>query len=1276
METKDEFSNLMLKNFPQPIAQIYSLMETSNDWEEKTRLGFQLFEFSLRYYTLLAASQYLYRTTGVNDQRVDASLLNFLQVGEKTLGLIQETLFSLLKTQRGHENQFYIKEMYEWYWDTSYSPHRPKKGIGTAFGEIIQLRNKIIHFKVIPQTDNEWKEYYSQMFSLLNNSIGKLTFLKNYRLVRIDNIDSGIIECKDFTGIHPINEPIRVKVQDNEKVPRGGWLFVSHLQSDYLQVHPLIVFLQGDDIGKPGEIALLENFGAREATYARPGFGNIRTVDIINDILTFVRTVLEERIGELVGFDTLSWENFRDATGIITTQKTLLLQDKFKPDLYLQRTDVQIEFERFIESNKTALVLLGNSGIGKSSFLTAMIRELSKESNFSILAYDGANLDPTQSITQLIDNDLRGLLRRREHRDISYLDDLPLKSNMEGKKVLILIDAVNENATPRELLFNINRFVIDYSRYTWLKILITSRPQAWRMMKRGVKLSDPNYYYPQNEQNPWHEILQFSWSEVPKVYENYHRKYELKTPYDELTAEIKANLRDPLFLLLVSQTWKGTRIPSTISTFEVYEKFLDTLILERVLQPADLDFLEDEIMPRLISWKKFQPSIPRKDLQAAFTSDRRPLLEMVENRDYADDAPINISFVHLVDVGLLEQRGNPREYEIRFKFERFFDYFGGKQLYKIVKEKQDPGEAYRLLLENTLRQPWLWGGVKNALILELNDKKYNLIAELFHTEDSYIKDLLVVVLEEFGETNKDAARTLLNSIFVYRKAFGSALFRRRKRSLAEQIAGKGAIEAAYRLDLLEIIQNGCLDIDPAVRSASIQQLWRYWRERDREGGFRAIQGIISKSIQFPNFSLDGLESAASASLLILFENSKDPVVTNMLRSIWKPVLQKVLIASPTSNKILQMAEKQIRNFMLILAVNLFTRVIKSGDDVKYWLNLQELRDFFLALDDADRESGNRLLAYIDPAYGDLDEVYSDFLRVAKTSNVLAWFLLVSVAVPHATQKPQAMVDFTNRVFSELVSLDIAPPATVLPTDVFGHGLDSNLFEKHPEWLEIYGEMAWKFVFNHRTKFASRITAYQYLMSGLYFEKYYQLYKTTESEFQRKYLEYMLQIADPELVKSYTRSFAISAVLKIPPRIAMQALLPVADYWKERIGSPDAETIEEILVEAFSIVRNFKPVDVDDFLLENDFPAGFQQRVKANTIENLGNVLGYTGARFVMNAYLAHPSKDRRDLIRLVFKEALASKSINRWLEKLIRIIVNEIYGETLFQTSSLTMNET
>lgn len=1258
--TKNRFDDLILNFFPHPLARIYSTVQESKDWRNKVHESLRLFEFGLRYYTLLAASQYLYRTKGVSDPKVDTNLLSFLQVGQKSLGPIQETLFSLLKAQQGQRDQFYIKEMYDWYWDTSYKPHRQKRGVGSAFNQLIELRNQIIHYKVIPQSEDEWKSYHFRIVDLLDNSLGTLAFLKHYKLVRVEELRHDVMVCKDFTGLTPDKSPIEIRIQDQEKIPRGGWLCISQLQPDYLQVHPLIVFLQSDNVEGSGDIALLENFDTREAVYIQPQIGNIQIVDVISDLINFVRGVLEERLGKLIEYDTLDWDSFCGASKIVTTQKTSLLQSKYDDGLYLQRQSIKDTFDDFLNSSKSALVLIGNSGIGKSSFLTSVIKEYTDGEKYAIIAYDGANLDPIQALNQSIENDLGTLIRRRGIGKVSILDDLPLRTKLETKKVIILIDAINENGSPRDLLVNVNRFIIDHSRYNWIKLVITSRPQAWRMMKRGVKLADPYYYYSKGGLDPWVEMLPFSWQEVQKVYGNYQKKYDLQTGFDDLAPDIKANIRDPLFLQLVSRTWKGLRIPSRVSTFQVYQKYIDTLIEDGVLRATDLDFLELELMPNFISWNQYHPSIPRKDLQQVRTKDGRPLLELVENRDYAGDTPINVSFVHLVDVGLLEQRGSPRDYEVRFKFERFFDYFVGKRLYEVVKGRNNNQSAYQALLQETLHNPWLWGGVKNALILELQSGQYELIKSLIHTEDSYLKDLIVVVLEEYGEEARSTVGELLLSILNNRKKSKG------QKSLIDQIAGKGAVEAAYRLNFVDVLEAGCFESDPAIRSVAIQQLWRYWREKGREDGFQSIRNIISKSTRLPRLSFDGLESAISISLLILFENSKDQEVTSQLRDIWKPLLQKILLDTPTNNSFRKGMQSWVRNLLPVFASGLFTRLTRNTEEVKYWLNMREIQDF-LELSDEQKLKCAKVLDYIDPDFGDLDEIFDSILDVAKTYNVLAWYLLVCVFVPQASKKPVKMVPLMQKVYWELAKLDPVPPAIVLPTDLFAYGLDPELYGENPQWMDILGEMAWNYIEKHDTKFTSRISSYQYLMAGVYFDNYYRITSKVESELQKKYLDHVLKSNDIELIRSYTRTFSVSAVLRIPPRIAMNLILPIVDYWKS-LKQDDVlySPLAEILVEAFTIVRSFKVSDVDDFMLENDIPVGLQQKIKANTIEKLGNILGIGGTRFAMDSFLANPLTGRRDLIKVIFTEALKTKSTKVWFEKLIKVIVNAVYGDDLF----------
>lgn len=1257
--TKTQFENLILGFFPQPIARIYSTVQGNVSWMRKVQESLRLFEFGLRYFTLLAASQYLYRTKGVSDAKVDSNLLNFLQVGQKSLGPIQETLFSLFKIQKGQREQFFIKEMYDWYWDTSYSPHRQRRGVGTAFNQLIELRNEIIHYKVIPQSDEEWREYFFRIEDLLNKSLGTLTFLEQYRLVRVEDIKSEMMVCKDFTGLSPDKKLIEIHIHEREKIPSGGWLCISKLQPDYLQVHPLIVFLQGEDVDGKGNIALLENFDAREAVYIQPQFGNIQLVDIIGDLFNFVRGVLEERIGKLIEYDTLTWVNFRGASNVITTQKTSLLQSKYDEDVYLQRQSTKVTFDDFLASNKTSLVLIGNSGIGKSSFLTSIIREYSNDEQSAIIAYDGANLDPSQSLNDSIENDLRSLIRRRKLDKVSILDDLPLRTNIEGKKLIILIDAINENGSPRDLLVSINRFIVDYNRYSWIKVVITSRPQAWRMMKRGVKLADSYYYYPKDALDPWLEMLPFSWQEVSQVYKNYQTKYELKTGFEDLAPEIKANLRDPLFLQLVSRTWKRLKVPSRISTFDVYKKYLDTLIEDEMVRPNDLDLLEFELMPNFIDWDKFSPSIPRHRLQHVKTKDGRPLLELVENRDYAGDTPINISFVHLVDVGLLEQRGSPRDYEIRFKFERFFDYFVGKRLYEIVKLRGDTEAAYQNLLQETLHNPWLWGGVKNALILELQSGQFELVRQLIHTEDSYLKDLIVVVLEEYGEEARADVSKLLLSILTPKRKRG------KEKTLKDQIAGKGAIEAAYRLNFVDVLETGCFDADSAIRSVAIQQLWRYWSEKGREDGFQAIERIVAKSTKFPRIMFDGLESGVSISLLILFQHSTDSVVTSRLMEIWRPIFKKLLLDSSTRIPIITYLQSLLRNSFLLFAGVVFQRLTRSTEDVKYWFNFKEVANF-ISLNDREKSLCLNVLKYMDTEFDDLEVMYDDIIQIGRTNSVVAWFLIVCVFVPQARVRPTNIVTLTKRVFDELVGIESPPPAIVLPTDVFAYGIDNRLYQQHPEWLELFRDITLKFISSHKTTFNSNVTSYQYLMSEVYCYKYYQTYQSLDESFQEKYLELVLSTNDTEFIRSYTRSFAVGAVLRIPPRISMAALLPIIDIRNQHRTIQEKHKYDELLVEALSIVRNFKPNEVDDFMLENDIDILLQQQVKANTIEKLGNVLGLSGTRFIMESYLVHPSKERREFMQRIFEDAINSRSTSQWAPKFMKRIINTIYGKSLF----------
>ena len=52
--------------------------------------------------------------------------------------------------------------------------------------------------------------------------------------------------------------------------------------------------------------------------------------------------------------------------------------------------------------------------------------------------------------------------------------------------------------------------MVGQARYPWLKIMITSRPEGWRAMKRGMSLAEERYYREKGSQEVSVELEEFT----------------------------------------------------------------------------------------------------------------------------------------------------------------------------------------------------------------------------------------------------------------------------------------------------------------------------------------------------------------------------------------------------------------------------------------------------------------------------------------------------------------------------------------------------------------------------------------------------------------------------------------------------------------------------------------------------------------------------------------------------------------------------------------------
>src|SRR5215211_3375465 len=95
--------------------------------------------------------------------------------------------------------------------------------------------------------------------------------------------------------------------------------------------------------------------------------------------------------------------------------------------------------------------------------------------------------------------------------------------------------------------------------WPWLKVIITSRPEAWLNIKIGIKLAETLFYRPHQSDKLVVEMEDFTYSqklepfseeELPQVYKKYQQAYQMQTDYENLPVAVKRSLQDPLVLWL------------------------------------------------------------------------------------------------------------------------------------------------------------------------------------------------------------------------------------------------------------------------------------------------------------------------------------------------------------------------------------------------------------------------------------------------------------------------------------------------------------------------------------------------------------------------------------------------------------------------------------------------------------------------------------------------------------------------------------------------------
>jgi hypothetical protein len=919
----DEFDHLVLTTYPLPIAANYRRVLESQTWQVRTHECINLYESSLRFVTLSVLSQYLIRDVDqVSDPGLDQMLNRYL--AQATLGTWTDFLFLSLRAYDSKRERFFIPELYDLYWETSQEPNHPRKGLRLPFDRLVQIRNELAH-RPSPPNEAGWETLGREALNHMRTILRHYSFLRHYELVRVIRTFGDEYEYEHYTGEEVILSRGALRTE-----MRPGWFYLSRQDQSLLSLHPLLIYWAGKGEPPHHDAALFNRLMRDSVEY-------VATVD---------RSMVQEHDAELVALVSqlifynlqqvklahkqvkLAWPALRQAGIELTARRMGSVQQKYSRRLYLQRQDALAKFHAFLSSDKGCFVLIGKSGVGKSSFVLSLADEYSDYENVCLIMYDAARLNAANTdLIRVISDDVAAYLDLDVGATKNLFAALDRQVEMVGKTLVIVFDAINENADAKLLLQQID-LMVNEARYPWLKVLITSRPHSWRVLRRGLNLTEDRYFCEQVSNEYSTELAEFASSlepfgqgELMHVYEKYRQAYRLQTDYSELSTELKGVLRDPLALRLTANIFKDHSIPAHLQMGNIYDQYILALLDEDRIAPEDLMLLENELVPLMTAEGHYANMITGAQVRNAKTGDGRPLWELIWSDDLLSNGqPINSSFIRLADAEILAQRGSSTDYEVEFKYERFYEYFAARRLVASIQKSK---LNYTDLIRFADAQPFLLNAVLQTLLLVSQGGDYGWVREVLNSSSPRSQGLVIEALNEVAANDLAKVQQLLDLLWeeaVESTSLVTLMKQLRYGSRAKVgttntgeavFVATTLLEAGLKVGYGKILLRGASSAVLAVREASVIRIYLLWLH-DKNVGWPVLERLFESATGTISVSrLIALSSCFLATLLIVGDVTCDPHDIQALNALWKSVREQVGLPTQLSSRLVWRLRREI-----------------------------------------------------------------------------------------------------------------------------------------------------------------------------------------------------------------------------------------------------------------------------------------------------------------------------------------------------------------------------
>lgn len=238
------------------------------------------------------------------------------------------------------------------------------------------------------------------------------------------------------------------------------------------------------------------------------------------------------------------------------TSDDILLNNMDK--LYVYRDG--IHWDTFLKSVESIGLVLGEAGMGKSTYFHMLAKQKPLENIFMLLLIP-ARLKDIGFIEYLANN----FLCKSDQLETLF-DHFDSILKHSDHYFIILVDAINELA---EKAISVKSEIEEFFKKKWnnIKIVYSCRTYYWKNNLRNEYHNVLNYF-------PSVELKHFDDKQLLEAYSKYKSLYSLSGDLNNTTVDFRNKLKDPLMLRLLSEGYQNRSIPAFAPAVKIYSEYL------------------------------------------------------------------------------------------------------------------------------------------------------------------------------------------------------------------------------------------------------------------------------------------------------------------------------------------------------------------------------------------------------------------------------------------------------------------------------------------------------------------------------------------------------------------------------------------------------------------------------------------------------------------------------------------------------------------------------